>query len=291
MKSKIHVSPSHISFNDTASLTEYKSYTLNIINSNSVPLSVSIENIPSNSIETFANVTSFTPTEPALTNGNLQVELEFSPVGQGRTLVLSPLSTASIRVKVILPNSNELFYHYQMYGGFISIKNTETSESLATVPYFGVLGKMVDLPLFDTGYPYLAPASNLLNRQGENVTYQYDMTHKVKTKPSIVVRLLTGSARIEINVYDENQNDLGVMSGGPWTYNQRNTLAEDNYDDPIAWNGKYIPIGKEKEIGDNSVQAKDGTYYLFLRALKHFGDPDNKKDWKEWKSGPIQVKN
>ncbi|KAI9269971.1 peptidase S8/S53 domain-containing protein [Helicostylum pulchrum] len=296
IRSQVHVSPSQISFNDTASLTEYKTYSISILNSNSVPLLVSVENIQSNSILSYANDTSFVPTEPALTNGSLTVELEFSPK---RNLLLSPLSTTTVQVKVVLPNPNQLFYHYQMYGGFISIKNVETTESLATIPYFGVLGKMIDLPLFDTGYPYLATTSNTEKRLAENSTFNFDLNRKVKTKPTIVVRLLTGTAKIDVKVYDENEECLGIISGGPWIYNQRNLLAEDNYNSNISWNGKFIPITEnqdeiieqEEPIGDNSTQVEDGTYYLYLRALRHFGDPDNKNDWKEWKSGPINVKN
>lgn len=186
-----------------------------------------------------------------------------------------------------------------MYGGFISIKNVETTESLATIPYFGVLGKMIDLPLFDTGFPYLATTSNTEKRLAENSTFNFDLNRKVKTKPTIVVRLLTGTAKIDVKVYNENKECLGTISGGPWIYNQRNSLAEDNYNSNISWNGKFIPITEsqdeiielEEPIGDNSTLVEDGTYYLYLRALKHFGDPDNKNDWKEWKSGPIDVKN
>lgn len=293
--SQVHVSPSQLSFNDTASLTEYKSYTLNILNSNSVPLLISIENIHSNSIQSYANDTSFIITEPALTNGSIKVELEFTPAQH--SLLLPPLYTTTVQVKVLLPNPDELFYHYQMYGGFISIKNIETRQSLATVPYFGVLGSMIDIPVFGKGFPYLAPASNTeYKASGQNTSYIYDMNRKTKTKPAIVFRLLTGSANMEIKVYDINHKYLGIISGGPWNYNQRNSLAEENYHSSISWSGNLISMENENDvfdydetIDDSSVQVEDGTYYLLLRALKHFGDPKNDKDWEEWKSGPIIV--
>lgn len=295
INSQVHVSPSQLSFNDTASFTEYKTYNLTILNSNATPLLVAIENIQSNSIESYANDTSYTITEPAVTNGSVKVELEFTP--ETNSLTLAPFSITSIQVKVLLPNPEELFYHYQMYGGYISIKNIETNQSLATVPYFGVLGNMIDIPVFDKGFPYLAPASNtqyVASRQNKN--YRYDMKRKIKTKPAIVFRLLTGSATMEIKIYDKNHKYLGFISGGPWDYNQRNSLGEENYHSSISWSGKLIPMETENELFDyhksieeNSIQVEDGTYYLKLRALKHFGDPKNSSDWEEWKSGPIIV--
>jgi hypothetical protein len=296
IESQIHVSPSQISFNDTTSLTEYKSYSLDIHNSNSYPLLITIENIQSNSIQTYANDTSFVPTEPAIKNGSITVNLQFTP--NKDTLLLAPMSTTSVQVKVILPDPNELYYHYQMYGGFISLKNVQTGDSLATVPYFGVLGRMIDLPLFDNGFPYLAPAEKTEVRPANDSTpYRYDLSRKAQTEPAIVLRLLTGSANMEIKVYDVNHKFLGIMSGGPWIYNQRNTLKQENYLSSISWIGKLIPKDNEDDVinydestGDTSVQVEDGTYYIHLRALKHFGDQNNDNDWEEWTSGPIIVK-
>lgn len=294
--SQIHITPSQISFNDTTSLTEYKSYSLNIHNGNSRPLVVSIENIQTNSIETYANDTSFVPTEPVVKNGSVTVNLQFTP--NQRTLLLPPMTTTTVQVKVTLPDPEKLFYHYQMYGGFINLKNVESGESVATVPYFGVLGRMIDLPLFDKGFPYLAPASEKSEEQPStsNAPYRYDLSRMAETKPAIVERLLTGSANMEIKVYDVNHKFLGIMNGGPWIYNQRNTLNEENYHSSISWNGKLVPklyeadvVDYDESTGDQSVQVQDGTYYLHLRALKHFGDPNNKNDWEEWTSGPIIV--
>lgn len=261
---------------------------------NSLPLLVSIENIQSNSIQSYANNTSFTITEPAITNGSIKVDLEFTPTEN--TFFLPALTTTTVQVKVLLPNPDESLYHYQMYGGFISVKNIETSQSLATIPYFGVLGSMLDIPVFDKGFPYLAPASDTTYKASRQTTsYRYDLSRKTKTKPAIVFRLLTGSANMEIKVYDENHKYLGIISGGPWNYNQRNSLAEENFHSSISWSGKLIPLENENDVYDyedlygSSVQVEDGTYYLHLRALKHFGDPKNDKDWEEWKSGPIIV--
>jgi hypothetical protein len=181
-----------------------------------------------------------------------------------------------------------------MYGGFISLMSIETGEPLATVPYFGVLGKMNEIPLFDKGYPYLAPDADTDRRVKIGLTYQYDLNRKAKTRPAIVLRLLTGSASMEVRVYDANQKFIGAMSGGPWIYNQRNTLTETDFTSSISWSGKIIPMDNEKasidyDEPDKAVQVEDGTYFIRMRALKHFGNPKNDIDWEEWQSGPIVV--
>lgn len=292
IESKIHVSPSQISFNDTESDLDYKTHTINIQNLDSFPLFVSLKNIHSNSVELYANDTSFVPTEPAITNGTVKVELEFAPAQQ--SIVLPPNSVTAVQVKVVLPDPNELFYHYQMYGGFISLMSIETGESLATIPYFGVLGKMKEIPLFDKDFPYLAPYSDTDRRVKSGAEFRFDLGRKAKTKPAIVLRLLTGSANMEIKVHDVNHKYVGAMSGGPWIYNQRNTLSEDGYSSSIAWSGKVIPNEDEHanvdyDEPDKAVQVEDGTYFIHVRALKHFGSPENDDDWEEWKSGPIIV--
>lgn len=45
-------------------------------------------------------------------------------------------------------------------------------------------------------------------------------------------------------------------------------------------------FGNKKE-----VKAENDTFYLLLHALKHFGNPEDKNDRKEWKSIAIVVQN
>lgn len=238
-----------------------------------------MENIQSQSIQSYPNASSFTPTEPAIKNGTVGVDLEFSSI----TIKIPAMSDVNINVKVILPDPNSLKYHYQMYGGFIGLTNIQTKQSLATVPYFGVLGKMIDVPVFDKGFPYLAVSKKTESKLDLTDSYVYDMNRKVSTRPAIVIRLLFGTSNIEIDVYQSDGTLMGQMDGGPWVYHQRNKLSEENYDTSIAWNGKII-------TSDNSTQVPDGEYYLQLKALKHFGSVENTLDWQEWKSGLIQVR-
>lgn len=277
--SKLHISPAQISFNDTASTTAYKTHTLTIANSQDTPITVALTNMPSQSIQSYANTSSFAPTEPAIKNGTVAVDLDFSSA----SIKVPANAHVEVSVRVVLPDPSSLTYHYQMYGGFVAVTQVDTQQRLATVPYFGVLGRMIDVPVFDRGFPYLAVSKETDAKLDPTHSYVYDMNRKVSTKPAVVLRLLTGTAQMNINVYQSNGTLVGAMDGGPWVYNQRNKLSQENYDTSIAWNGKIV-------ASDKTTQVPDGEYYIQVRALKHFGNVDNAKDWQEWKSGSIQVR-
>lgn len=277
--SKLHISPAQISFNDTASSTTYKTHTLTIVNSQDAPIGIALSNIPSQSIQSYANTSSFIPTEPVIKNGSVAVDLDFS----SSTVNVPANSQMEVTVRVVLPDPRSLTYHYQMYGGFIGLTHVDTQQRLATVPYFGVLGRMIDVPVFDRGFPYLAVSKASDAKLDPTDSYVYDMKRRVSTKPAVVIRLLSGTAQMNIDVYRANGTLMGAMDGGPWVYNQRNKLSQENYDTSIAWNGKVV-------ASDKTTQVPDGDYYIQLRALKHFGSVDNAMDWQEWKSGSIQVK-
>jgi hypothetical protein len=295
INSKVHISPAQISFNDTASTTEYKTHTIDIVNSYTYPIIATLENLKSQSIQPYENKTSYIPTEPAITNGSVTVDLAFSAT----TVTLPAMSTTKVEIKVVLPAPDDEAYHYQMYGGFVSVKRTDTSETLATVPYFGVLGNMIDIPVFDQGYPYLAPANRADDPPiNQMAPYRFDISRMPITQPAIVMRLLTGSASIEVKILDANSTFVGIMSGGPWIYIQRNKLSAESYRSTISWDGKVVPSDSiitmedgKTIVGDQLIPVPDGTYYISVRALKHFGDSTVNKDWEEWKSGPIVVQN
>ncbi|KAI8883554.1 subtilisin-like protein [Backusella circina FSU 941] len=285
MLSPIHISPSQLSFNDTSS-TKDKKQTLMITNSQPYDILVTIENIPSRSIQTFANDTSFIPTAPAFKNGSASIAFSFAP--SQKTLTIPASSALRLDVTALLPDSKITYYHYQMYGGFLSINDASKGNSLATLPYFGVLGRMKDLPLFDKGYPYLASSKDTSMRIQNSKGFSFnikDSTHR----PTVVVRLLTGSALMHALVYDaENNNFVGYLSTGPWSFNQRNTMEEGSTFSTMKWTGKVV---SKADGNERSKHVPKGRYYIVLKALKHFGDPNNPKDWEEWKSGTISVQN
>lgn len=212
-------------------------------------------------------------------NGSVAVDLDFSSA----SINIPANAHVEVSVRVVLPDPDSLTYHYQMYGGFVAVTQVDTQQRLATVPYFGLLGSMIDVPVFDRGFPYLAVSKASDTRLDPTHSYVYDMNRKASTRPAVVLRLLSGTAQMDIDVYRSNGTRVGAMDGGPWVYNQRNKLSQENYDTSIAWNGKAV-------ASDTTAQVPDGDYYIQVRALKHFGNVDNAKDWQEWKSGSIQVR-
>jgi hypothetical protein len=285
MLSPIHISPSQLSFNDTSS-TINKNQTIEITNSQPNDVLVTVENVPSRSIQTFANDSSFVPTAPAFKNGSVFIDFSFAP--SQKALTIPANSTLRLDVTALLPDPKTTFYHYQMYGGFLSVNDANDGNSLATLPYFGVLGKMKDLPLFDHGYPYLASSKDTSMRIQDNKDFHFD-TKDTRHRPTVVVRLLTGSALIKVLVYDaQNDNFVGYLSTGPWSFNQRNTLEEGSTFSTMKWTGRVVSRPDGDETPKN---VSKGHYYMVVKALKHFGDPKDPKDWEDWKSGTIFVQN
>lgn len=290
MTNQFHVSPGQLSFNDT-SKDENRKQSIVLHNSNSYDVYINIKNVPSRSIQTFQNVSSFTPNEPSWRNGSITVDLELSQ----KKVFLPAHTSQSIDITALLPDPKQVRYHYQMYGGFVSIENMNTLKTVATVPYFGVLGKMRDLPVLDKGYPYLALATNTSEKWDEdNERFVYKLDDN-DTRPAIVIRLLTGSAKIKVEVYDENETFMGLMVAAgtkSWTFNERNTLT-DKFSE-FKWNGKVKKSNSDdEEIDEDKEDATidAGDYYFIVKVLKQFGDPNNTHDWEEWKSELVTVEN
>ncbi|CEJ00753.1 hypothetical protein RMCBS344292_14801 [Rhizopus microsporus] len=290
IREKVHVSPARISFNDTASLSAYKKITLTISNGNGYPLHVLFENIQSGSIQMLlANTTDYQINNTQIDVGHFRVALQFTP---SPTAVIPALASVKIDVTVLVNNHMMVYYPFPMYGGFIVVKDVLSKRALSSVPYFGVIGNMKDVPIFDKGYPYMASEKNITEKA--NFPYLFTLTRSMSW-PTMVIRTMTGTARIEIRLLDKYGNPIGVIRNGLHTYTARNGLASKRYT-TYKWTGDYKPtcntgkyVTKYECDNTHEVRAKEGSYYLLLRALKHFGDPDNKDDWEEWKSGEIIV--
>ncbi|ORY97939.1 peptidase S8/S53 domain-containing protein [Syncephalastrum racemosum] len=272
MNGDIHVSPGYLSFNDTS--RSLGSRVLHVHNGGQEPARFELRHLPSKAVTTFANDSTFAPSEPA-GREDVQVELMFTPP----RLTLQPGQSADVHVTVIdLP---AIRFHYQMYGGYIEL--TRDSGNASRVPYFGVLGEMIKLPLFDTGFPYLASSNNDTIKYETTDVYNFNTTQTDK-QPQIVLRLLSPTAQAVIDVIDTRGASLGQVTGGPFTYWERNHLSGDDYYRTVPWDGKVVA---DYTTADNPKQVQHGTYRLRVRALKVFGDPNKPDNWEEWSSGPI----
>ena len=117
--------------------------------------------------------------------------------------------------------------------------------------------------------------------------------------PVIVSRLLFGAVRLEVKVLGGDGKVIGYMSRGIQRYIPKSPL-EKLPEYTIPWNGIYISLLDEVRSVDmdeflfgnkKEVKAENDTFYLLLHALKHFGNPEDKNDRKEWKSIAIVVQN
>ncbi|KAI7860449.1 peptidase S8/S53 domain-containing protein [Circinella umbellata] len=288
LQSEIHVSPGYISFNDTANFV--KTHQLNITNRGQEVLTAEIQHIPSKAVLSYENITTRVVSEPHHRD-DTQIKLEFTT----SKITLQPGQSVDIQVTAQLPSMD---YNYQMYGGFIQFvqkedgynnkekKNVNDNLLVKTVsvPYFGVLGDLDELPLFDKGFPYLAPAGNSSIMYGSNDIFTLNTTEA--QYPDIICRLLSPTSQITIQVLDQSNNIVGDIDGGPFKYWERNRLSKDQYSRSIQWNGKVATSATNSK---ESVMIPFGTYRLRVRALKMFGNPNILEQWEEWTSGPILV--
>lgn len=273
-----HITPAQISFNDTANLV--KSVTLKVSNHGKSPITYTISNNQSMAVTPYNVAQSgYTPLSPIAYSTD-KATLRFS----ARRITVKPGKSVSVRVSVIPPKTNPKDHIH--YGGFVQFKADKGAKTLH-VPYFGVVGNNKDLPIFDKNFPGLYNPDLSVEYTG-NQTYVIDRANLNATSPSIVYRLLSGTAYIEAQVLDANKQFIGY-SETDLVYLPRNTLEKGAQISSTTWQGSYIPKGF-KQTGA-SIAAPDGYYYIKFRALKQLGNPAKNSDYEVWTSPRIQLKN
>ncbi|KAI8377473.1 peptidase S8/S53 domain-containing protein [Radiomyces spectabilis] len=273
----IHISPSQLSFNDTSRL-DTKTHTLQITNHGTTSVGAHLHHEPSLSIDTFdSSVGNFVPAEPA-ERGHARIDLEFSTT----VLELEPGETAEIQVTAELPPPP---HHYEMYGGYIVLK-TESNDTVGSVPYFGILGRMKDLPLFDQGYPFIASSDKLSKVSSE--IYEFDISQDA-ILPSLVVRMLMATPEVHITVLDADNKLVGELEGSPFTW-ERSRLDDKYFEWVVQWNGKVKSSNNATGISTSEAQMIDHGYYrLHIEALRLMGDRTENSDWEKWTSRLIHI--
>lgn len=279
LQSTVHVSPGYLSFNDTDNLKN--THQLRITNGGSSEITLDLSNRVSEAILPFNGSTGYTPSEP-MARDNTSVNLAFSP----SRVVVQPGTSVNVQVTIHLPSIESTPWQYQMYGGFIQVSQKGSSKVDASVPYFGVLGSIRALPLFDAGYPYLTSSGDMSYNDSD--TFVFNATSQEEV-PKIVYRLLTATARADITVVDERNTIVGAIDGSPYTYLDRNKLQKDDKQSSIKWNGRIVDPKSASNNDTESIMIQPGTYRLHMRALRLLGDPQSASSWQEWLSGPIIV--
>ncbi|KAI8091745.1 peptidase S8/S53 domain-containing protein [Thamnidium elegans] len=296
------VLPAKLSFNDTSHFNKQQHIT--IYNQAKTETTFEISHSPSLTVTGYSltNTTNKTPLEPiGLFGQNDSVAtMDFSC----DKLVVPAGESAQVRVRIQPPPIFEKDSN-AMYGGYIGIRSNEYQ---ATVPYFGMIGNMHDLPILDKSSnpspaaPYTFPAIGYANSSGtlnSNETGHFHIQHKeskVVGAPYVLVRILTGTRLLMIQVLNKRGKIVGdVPIDESRTYMMRNTLLPSDYSTSFYswnWNGDYVPkdvtlSGTNK--GFTPKLFKSGEYRLKVKGLRVNGNPANNKDWDEWISPRLKL--
>lgn len=279
---KVHVTPAGISFNDTSS-TKYRKHTITVTNHGQSTIAYQVLNKVTVGVTPYNRASQgYTPIEPT-GNTVAKANLRFST----KNFKLAPGKSKKITVTVTPPNTNPKDYVF--YGGFIQLKSSQQNKNKdVTVPYFGVVGKLNQLPIFDTesGFPVIIDSDN--KEYTPKDTFVYDRSDD-KSAPIAVLRFLTPTAHVKAELLDAKKKKvLGQFFTG-LDFIGRNFLESDSAYNTFLWDGTYIPtIAKDQTV---TVPVTAGTYYWRFSALKLHGESKSSKDWETWTSGPIVVKN
>ncbi|GAN06055.1 subtilisin-like serine protease PR1C [Mucor ambiguus] len=305
---QFHVSPAKLSLNDTAHSHFLEHQEITIHNHAKTTLTFNISHQPSLTATGYAlnqNHPSYTPVEPiGLYAGNQSsvATLQFDKT----SLVISAGEAAKVRVHIKPPSKTFSLQDHVLYGGYIMISTTNT-DAKAYVPYFGMIGNMIDLPILDRSNkpspaaPYQFPAIGLTNgnstvKDGSighfNMTYYPDL--KLATGgPYILARLLTGTALLQVQIMDkENQHIGDVPMTESRRYMMRNTLGITEYSTSFYswyWSGEYTPKNSSSSSSAEPKLLPSGEYRLKMRALKVFGSVENDHDFDTWTSARLKL--
>lgn len=296
---QFHVSPAKLSLNDTANLNQEHELTL-YNHHNSDELFLKLDHDPSLTVTGYSlnddDEHNFTPSEPSgmYTQNNSVATLHFSDT----EFVVLAGKSVKVRVRVQPPVDTFKLKSHVLYGGYITVSSPTNK---AQVPYFGMIGNMKDLPILDRTYkptqavnytfPSIASANgSLVKSEGGHFYIQHNQEHRASVGgPYILVRLLTGTAILQIQVMDALGKkviaDVPIDSSRTWI--MRNTLGITDYSQVYYtwyWAGEYVE--KDSTLyGETSEQPKileSGEYRLKVRGLHVYGDRTKNEDWDEW---------
>ncbi|ORX48325.1 subtilisin-like protein [Hesseltinella vesiculosa] len=276
----IHVSPAQISFNDTSS-NKYKSHTLTLTNNGNTTVAYAISNNVSLAVVPY-NLAKFgygyqSPINYSTDAASLRLSKKTIKVAAGKSV--------KINVKVSPPKTDPK--EHIMYGGYVQFKATTPSTPDVTVPYFGIVGRQKDLPIFDEGTPFL---SN--DAQGDS-TIPNNQTIIIHSNANsndsavyIITRFVTPSPLFQAHVLDAKSGKVVGAAVPDQPFTPRNTFKPDNQIDVFGFDGTvYSATGSQAK----AKPLPKGTYVLKLQALHMFGNPKKTSDWDSWTSGKIQI--
>lgn len=284
----VHVSPGHLSFNDTANITPQK---LTISNSGNDTITYAITHKPSIAVIPYnTTLQGYAPLQPArYSSTKIEATMELSK----EYITLKPGESQELDLNVVSVTDTGLNEQYPMYGGYIEFSpvNNTVAKSI-TVPYIGIKGSLAELPIFADGYPrFLVTNSTTLfeakTPDGNTIIgLVIDRSDRDARSVTSVIRLLTGTAASVTEVLDMDLNKIGTYSEENFV--ARNTLSDINFVYAERWNGSAVLNGSKRYA--DLVNLPEGFYHLKWKALKLMSAPENEDSWESRLSPPIFIR-
>jgi hypothetical protein len=171
-----------------------------------------------------------------------------------------------------------------MYGGYVQLEPIQGEGSAhISVPYFGVLGSLYNLPTLDTSKLNIKDQNGRVYSADE--TYHFQLSDD-NTAPSIGFHLTTPSRRFTIELIDATtENRIGYVVP-TFNYAERALSALD-VDELNPWKGTLVAAD---HTNSKPFIVEPGTYKVRWSALRMFGDIDKKQDWVVQTSCAIEIK-
>lgn len=289
----VHVSPGHISFNDSSS-SHYKTHVLHITNGAEYHVSYYLTNNVSLGILPY-NLAKYgyaysEPINYTIASAKLRFSKKF--------IKLSPGKSMKIKVTVIPPDTDPK--QHIMYGGYIQLKSGNHSRTHdLSVPYFGVSGKQKDLPVLDSSTPFIVDGVNstIIYSASDTLVFNQSSTND-QPAPQLAIRFLTGTRRVLYELVDVINRTVTGYVFPPSSYLPRNTLGIGTtvYLHPLQ--GIYYattttpwPSSSDSLVDDedHAFLIPAGTYRIRIRALHLFGNPNDPNDYESRETGNIQI--
>ncbi|KAI9309624.1 peptidase S8/S53 domain-containing protein [Cunninghamella echinulata] len=274
-----HISPGSISFNDTASTTEYKSHTLTITNNGDELVTYQIKNKPSHSINPYNIEKSKYFLLSNVTYNSLTAKLFISQT----TVRVQPHQSVQIKVTVVPPKGNNK--EHSMYGGFVYFQNSNNQVSKdISVPYFGVIGRQKDIPLFGATF-FTDSTPNDPIPLNKTITFHKDSNLRI-----INLLNMGTSYFVKELVNKETKKVIGYLEE-PKPYVPRNGV-EDNPFETFSFDAVYLPLSSSSSSSKKKpVPIPKGVYNIVYKGLRMFGDVNNSNDYDTWVSNDVIIKN
>ena len=269
------MSPGSISFNDTANLR--KSHKLTVTNHGDSTASFKLINRVSVSILPFNASGDYSVALPPVYR-NDSAKLRFSR----KAVKIAPGKSVEITVSVIPPKTDPDLH--VIYGGFVEFKSELDRHKDITVPYMGIVGNQIDIPIYPENTPLLVNGNATVYYNKTDV-YEYPISKNTTDQPQVAVVLNMGSRMIRTILQTDKGENVGLNPIPVQEYVSR-SIGDAYSLNP--WDGYYLPFEASDE-DLNYVEAKPGHYRIVVQALRLLGNVDNKDDWETWISPVIHI--